>query len=50
MDEAEKLAKLSSLEDLRAETVQILQKIPADLTQSLGYPSQDLVATLSRVS
>ncbi|KAI6184154.1 hypothetical protein M3Y97_00565900 [Aphelenchoides bicaudatus] len=50
MDEAGKLAKLSNVGDLRAETVQILQKIPADLTQSLGYPARDLVTTLSRVS
>lgn len=45
IEETNRLAKFSSVEDLCAETVQILQKIPADLAQSL-----DLVNTLGRIS
>lgn len=50
MHEAERLAKFENLDDMRAETVQILQQIPAQLTQTLDYQAQDLVSTLSRIA
>ncbi|KAH7727410.1 Protein MRPL-10 [Aphelenchoides avenae] len=50
MNHVEELAKLSSLEDLRAQTVHILSQIPAQLTQAIDHQSRDLVTLLSHVA
>ncbi|KAI6194240.1 hypothetical protein M3Y96_01104000 [Aphelenchoides besseyi] len=49
MNEAKHLASLANVKDLRAQTVQILQSLPAQLTQTLAHNSQDLVSSLSRI-
>ncbi|TKR82484.1 hypothetical protein L596_016204 [Steinernema carpocapsae] len=48
MEEAEKLAKLQSLEDVRAETVQLFDRIPHQLVQSLDHQSHSLVGGLEQ--
>ncbi|KAK0395153.1 hypothetical protein QR680_001142 [Steinernema hermaphroditum] len=50
IDEASKLAKLNSLEDVRAETAQILDRIPHQLVQSLDSQSHTLVGSLEQYS
>ncbi|KAI6228042.1 hypothetical protein M3Y95_00580700 [Aphelenchoides besseyi] len=50
MNEAKHLASFTNVEDMRAQTVQILQSLPAQLTQTLDHNSQDLVSSLSRIS
>uniref|UniRef100_A0A1I7YRH4 Large ribosomal subunit protein uL10m n=1 Tax=Steinernema glaseri TaxID=37863 RepID=A0A1I7YRH4_9BILA len=50
IEEANKLAKLQSLEDVRAETAQILDRIPHQLVQSLDSQSHTLVGSLQQYS
>uniref|UniRef100_A0A7E4VMH8 Large ribosomal subunit protein uL10m n=1 Tax=Panagrellus redivivus TaxID=6233 RepID=A0A7E4VMH8_PANRE len=48
--EAEELAKLPDVELLRAQTAQILDQIPVQLTQSLGQHGQELSNILGQIS
>lgn len=46
----EKFAKLSSMENLRAETTQIFDQIPNLLIQSLNAPLYELTNSLNQIS
>uniref|UniRef100_A0AC34GNX7 Uncharacterized protein n=1 Tax=Panagrolaimus sp. ES5 TaxID=591445 RepID=A0AC34GNX7_9BILA len=50
MKEIEKLAELSDLEAVRAQTAAILDQIPIQITQALGYHGEQLSALLGQIS